>query len=81
MTLRERKPVSFFFRGKRYGVERAWGPWFFSGNWWGVECWSIEKWDVVARSEVDGTTICCALARNPLRPATMGDWRMEELYD
>ncbi|MGA8163208.1 MAG: DNA polymerase Y family protein [Acidobacteriaceae bacterium] len=81
MTLRERKPVSFFFRGKRYGVERAWGPWFFSGNWWGVECWSIEKWDVVARSEVDGTTICCVLARNPLRPATMGDWRMEELYD
>ncbi|MGA8529671.1 MAG: DNA polymerase Y family protein [Acidobacteriaceae bacterium] len=81
VTLRERKPDSFFFRGKRYGVERAWGPWFFSGNWWGVECWSMEKWDVVARCEVDGTTICCGLARNPLRPATTGDWRMEELYD
>jgi protein ImuB len=81
VTLRERKPDSFFFRGKRYGVERAWGPWFFSGNWWGVECWSMEKWDVVGRCEADGTTICCALARNPLRPATMGDWRMDELYD
>ncbi|HZZ40778.1 MAG TPA: DNA polymerase Y family protein [Acidobacteriaceae bacterium] len=81
VTLRERKPVSFFFRGKRYDVERAWGPWFFSGNWWGVECWSMEKWDVVARCEANGTTICCALARNPMRPATIGDWRMEELYD
>ncbi|HEX3985722.1 MAG TPA: DNA polymerase Y family protein [Acidobacteriaceae bacterium] len=81
VTLHERKPVSFVFRGKRYGVERAWGPWFFSGNWWGVECWSMEKWDVVARCEENGATICCALARNPLRPAAMGDWRMEELYD
>jgi protein ImuB len=81
VTLRERKPVSFVFRGRLYGVERAWGPWFFSGNWWGVECWSMEKWDVVARCDADGTTICCALARNPLRPAMMGDWRMEELYD
>lgn len=81
VTLRDRKPVQFVFRGKRYGVERAWGPWFFSGNWWGVECWSMEKWDVVARAEVDGTTICCALARNPLRPASIEDWRMEELYD
>jgi protein ImuB len=81
VTLRDRKPVSFVFRGKRYEIERAWGPWFFSGNWWGVECWSMEKWDVVARSEADGTTICCALARNPMKPATMGDWRMEELYD
>jgi protein ImuB len=81
VVLRDRKPASFVFRGKRYGVERAWGPWFFSGNWWGVECWSMEKWDVVARSEADGATICCALARNPLRPAAMGDWRIEELYD
>lgn len=81
VTLRERRPVSFVFRCKRYEVERAWGPWFFSGNWWGVECWSMEKWDVAARCEADGTTICCALARNPLRPAAMGDWRMEELYD
>lgn len=81
VVLRERKPVSFLFRGRRYGVERVWGPWFFSGNWWGVECWSMEKWDVAARCEEDGTTLCCALARNPLRPAAMGDWRMEELYD
>jgi protein ImuB len=81
VTLRERRPVAFVFRNQRYTVERAWGPWFFSGNWWGIECWSIEKWDLIARSDRDNATISCAIARNPLRPATMNDWRLEELYD
>jgi protein ImuB len=80
VTLRERRPTSFVFRNQRYTVERAWGPWFFSGNWWGIECWSIEKWDLVARSDYD-TKISCAIARNPLRPTTLNDWRLEELYD
>jgi protein ImuB len=81
VTLHQRRPTSFVFRNQRYTVERAWGPWFFSGNWWGIECWSIEKWDLIARSDRDGATISCAIARNPLRPATMNDWRIEELYD
>ncbi|MFP5230614.1 MAG: DNA polymerase Y family protein, partial [Acidobacteriota bacterium] len=81
ITLRERRPVAFVFRNQRYTVERAWGPWFFSGNWWGIECWSIEKWDLVARSDHDGAILSCAIARNPLRPATLNDWRLEELYD
>jgi protein ImuB len=80
VTLDQRRPTSFVFRNQRYTVERAWGPWFFSGNWWGVECWSIEKWDLVARS-AEGAAISCAIARNPMRPATMSDWRIEELYD
>jgi protein ImuB len=80
VTLRERRPASFVFRNQRYTVERAWGPWFFSGNWWGIECWSIEKWDLVARSD-NGNRISCAIARNPLRPAALNDWRLEELYD
>ncbi|HEX4037424.1 MAG TPA: DNA polymerase Y family protein [Acidobacteriaceae bacterium] len=81
VTLRERRPASFVFRNQRYTVERAWGPWFFSGNWWGIQCWSIEKWDLVARSIRDGAMLSCAIARNPLRPATMNEWRAEELYD
>ncbi len=85
VTLHQRRPTSFVFRNQRYIVERAWGPWFFSGNWWGVECWSIEKWDLVARS-VDSnpdskSVICCSLARNPLRPPTSQEWCIEELYD
>ena len=77
VTLHQRRPTSFVFRNKRYTVERAWGPWYFSGNWWGVECWSMEKWDLAARSADDNTTICCAIARNPTRQ----EWRLEELYD
>ncbi len=81
VTLRERRPAAFLFRNQRYTVERAWGPWFFSGNWWGIECWSIEKWDLVARSDRNSAILSCAIARNPLRPATLNDWRLEELYD
>jgi protein ImuB len=81
VTLRERRPAAFVFRNQRYTVERAWGPWFFSGNWWGIECWSIEKWDLVARSDLNSAILSCAIARNPLLPSTLNDWRLEELYD
>jgi protein ImuB len=77
VTLHQRRPTSFVFRNKRYTVERSWGPWFFSGNWWGVECWSMQKWDLVARCPEDNTMICCCLARHPVR----NDWHVEELYD
>jgi protein ImuB len=80
VTLHQRRPTSFVFRNQRYTVERAWGPWYFSGNWWGVECWSMEKWDLVARAD-NSTTISCSIARNPMRPATIQDWCIEELYD
>jgi protein ImuB len=85
VTLHQRRPASFVFRNQRYTVERAWGPWFFSGNWWGIEGgspepWNIAKWDLVARSD-SGATISCAIARNPLRSATMNGWRLEGLYD
>jgi hypothetical protein len=41
----------------------------------------MEKWDLAARCLDDSTTICCAIARNPMCPATMPEWRIEELYD
>lgn len=81
VTLRDRRPAAFVFRNQRYTVECAWGPWFFSGNWWGIQCWSIEKWDLVVHSDRDGAILSCALARAPLRPATINAWRLEELYD
>jgi protein ImuB len=76
VTLQQRQPASFYFRNKRYTVERAWGPWFFSGNWWGIECWSMEKWDLVARAP-GNSILSCAIARHPMRE----EWRIEELYD
>jgi protein ImuB len=82
VTLRQRRPAAFVFRNQRYLVEQSLGPWFSSGNWWGAEIWSVEKWDLIARpaSPQAGPgpgTICCCLARHPMRD----DWRIEALYD
>jgi protein ImuB len=79
VTLRQRRPITFVFRNERYLVERTYGPWFSSGNWWGAELWSIEKWDLIARcgNTTRNTTLCCCLARHPMKE----DWRIEALYD
>lgn len=79
VTLRERRPITFVFRNQRYVVQQSFGPWFSSGNWWGAEIWSMEKWDLIARpvSGAGKETICCCLARHPQRE----DWRIEALYD
>ena len=86
VTLRQRRPAAFVFRNRRYRVEQSYGPWFSSGNWWGAEIWSVEKWDLIARPSVPGSTqggptgdvtLCCCLARHPMRE----DWRIEALYD
>lgn len=79
VTLSQRRPVAFVFRNRRYLVEQSFGPWFSSGNWWGAEMWSVEKWDLIAHttSAPENETICCCLARHPARE----DWRIEALYD
>ncbi|HEV2279545.1 MAG TPA: DNA polymerase Y family protein [Acidobacteriaceae bacterium] len=75
VTLRDRRPITFVFHNQRYVVQQSFGPWFSSGNWWGAEIWSMEKWDLIARAGDE--TICCCLARHPQRE----DWRIEALYD
>jgi protein ImuB len=75
VTLRQRRPITFVFHNQRYLVQQSFGPWFSSGNWWGAEIWSMEKWDLIARAGEE--TICCCLARHPQRD----DWRIEALYD
>jgi protein ImuB len=72
--------VAFIFRNQRYIVERAYGPWFSSGDWWGAEWWSVEKWDLTARADGSpnaDSVLCCCLARHPMKQ----DWRIEALYD
>jgi protein ImuB len=76
VTLRGKRPESFFFREKRYTVEDVYGPWRASGGWWSSTLWGQEQWDLVARSQ-DGVLLCCCLARD-LR---QNCWRMVALYD
>lgn len=74
VTLRGDRPASVIFRDKRYAVERAYGPWNLSGDWWSPAPWSQEQWDVLARAD-DGALLCGCLMRDG------SGWQMETLYD
>ncbi len=74
--VRNRKPESFYFREKRYLVERAYGPWSSAGDWWKPTLWSLEQWDLVARAQ-DSAWLCCCLTRD----LTQERWQVDALYD
>jgi protein ImuB len=75
VTLRSKRPKAFFFRERRYSVERAYGPWLTSGEWWSATLWGCEQWDLIARAQ--DCLLCCCLIRDLLRD----EWRMAALYD
>jgi protein ImuB len=76
VTLRGPQPMGFVFRERRYEVERAYGPWTMSGDWWSQSLWGVEQWDLIARA-VDGAMLCCCVVRDVVRDV----WSMEALYD
>ncbi|HEV2416996.1 MAG TPA: DNA polymerase Y family protein [Terriglobia bacterium] len=76
VTLQGARPGAFFFRQRRYSVERAYGPWLTNGEWWSATLWGGEQWDLVARAP-DGSTLCGCVMRDVLRD----QWQMAGLYD
>jgi protein ImuB len=76
VTVQGQIPKSFVFRQKRYAVERAYGPWLTSGDWWQPSLWGFEQWDLVARAQ-DSTLFRCCLMRDRIENC----WQMEALYD
>jgi protein ImuB len=76
VTLRNTQPSVFFFREQQYTVERAYGPWWDSGDWWNSNLWGFEQWDLVARGP-DGTLLCCCLMRDLMQ----NEWQIAALYD
>jgi protein ImuB len=76
ITLRGRTPEAFVFRTTRYRVERAYGPWIASGEWWSPTLWAVQQWDVIARNAA-GELLYCCLAFAPIEKA----WQMAGLYD
>lgn len=76
VMLRDGKPDGLLFRQRRYVVERAYGPWNASGDWWNSTLWGVDQWDLVTRSE-DGQLLCGCLMRDLMR----NRWRMVGLYD
>jgi len=76
VMLQSERPKAFTFRERRYSVERAYGPWLTGGEWWTVEPWRHEQWDLVAHTP-DGAMLCACLNRDTLR----NQWQMVGLYD
>ena len=76
VTVQDKRPKAFFFRGIRYVVDDTYGPWLNSGDWWNTTVWSLQQWDLVARAR-DDTLLCCCL----LHDLRQGSWKMVGLYD
>jgi protein ImuB len=76
VTIQGQIPKAFVFRQKRHVVERAYGPWLTSGDWWQSSLWGFEQWDLVARAQ-DSTPLCCCLMRDRIENC----WQMAAIYD
>ena len=60
---------------QRLEIQRLYGPWRFSGEWWTSLCWAVERWDFAAQS--DNTLLLGVLLRNQIDRS----WWLESLYD
>lgn len=76
VTLREQSPKMLTFRERRYAVERAYGPWRTSGNWWSPTLWGCEQWDLIARAGNDAA-LCYCVEHDLL----LNVWQVVALYD
>ena len=70
------QPEEFFFRGQRFTVEHAYGPWVTGGEWWNEMLWNMEQWDVIARAS-NAALLCCCIARDLGQDV----WQVIALYD
>jgi protein ImuB len=65
-------PATVRWNGVRYSVKGSAGPWRLSGDWWDVDGWVRDEWDVAL---ADGTL--CRLTHD-LRT---GAWFLDAVYD
>lgn len=76
ITLDCGRPSSFFFRGHRYTVRYAYGPWFAGGEWWNERIWGQEQWDLIAQGD-DETTLYGCVHQDFVQKS----WLLVGLYD
>ncbi len=83
VSLHNRCPHIFYFRGIAYEAEKCYGPWRADGGWWTEGRWSLEEWDIVARLRDKSSTdqqysqlLCC------MTHDLIGNcWQIQALYD
>jgi protein ImuB len=76
VQLGQHRPEGFTFRGQRFDVEHAYGPWVTRGEWWNEMFWNMEQWDVIAKAPNE-VMLCCCIARDIVR----NEWQVIALYD
>ena len=67
---------TFWHQRVRYDVNRLYGPWRTSGDWWSGEIWSRDGWDFAAETK-DGSLLVGIAMHDRLRRV----WELEALYD
>ncbi len=70
------RPSSLWYQNSCYRIERIYGPWTRSGEWWSADAWSSDSWDFAGRSE-DGGLLLGILSHDRLHHL----WRLEAVYD
>ena len=68
----DERPLAMQWNGARYRIDASAGPWRLSGEWWDVDGWARDEWDVAL---ADGTL--CRIAHD-LRS---GAWTLDSVYD
>ena len=66
---------AFWYERVRYDVQRLYGPWRFSGEWWTGLCWAVERWDFAAQSAE--SLLLGVILRNHVDRT----WWLEAIYD
>ncbi len=75
----EARLKAFSLHGKRYTVQKSYGPWRKSGDWWSAGVWSCEEWDVCATTDDNDleAPMLCVVTHDLLQHR----WHLEAMYD
>ena len=58
-------------------IIRASGPWRASGEWWRVDVWARDEWDVVVSDASQSGEVLCRIYRD----LTSEQWFVAGIYD
>ena len=76
VRIKNQKPTFIRDCAECYSVQVAYGPWHSNGNWWAIDKWDTEEWDVLAINNY-GENVSCLLVQDHLKK----QWLLDAFYD
>jgi len=72
-------PQIVWLEGERFLATQKAGPWRKSGEWWSLDNWCREEWDVALthKQAATGAEMLCRIAHDP----ASGTWYLQGTYD